>query len=293
MLRAYFGSAIDTAQRAGSALALGVGRIATVAGAGAAGIGLFTDQPIAPALVATLALGATGAFLSPRLTSAHTHKRPIATFLYLTPHGLLSSILTAELVATSPHARVIEGGALLLWTAGVWWLRPAALGKRVAQWHHPAEPAPAEDDVTDGGQKAAVEAAVAVAADQPATPPARWWELHAAKDGGAAPDTTIIGIERIEDGRRVAVALGSKTAGEPVPEIKLRRLSALMNLPVSLLEIQDIPGYGAGVAMLLIGPKPEAPLADQDVWAEISRSALPGVELVEVNEYDLSKELTP
>ncbi|GGP84052.1 hypothetical protein ACWDY7_32235 [Streptomyces calvus] len=289
MLRAYFGSAIDTAQRAGSALALGVGRIATIAGAGAAGAGLFIDQPTVPALVTTVALGVGGAFLSPRLVTSHPQKRPIATFLYLTPHGFLSSILIAELVATSTQARLIEGGAVLLWTAGVWWLRPAALGKRVAKWNIDPEPEVAEE--TDGGEEPSAE--VAVAEDLPDDPAARWWAIHAAKDGGVAPDTTIIGIERIEDGRRVAVALGSKTPGEPVPEIKLRRLSALMNLPVSLLEVQDIPGYGAGVAMLLIGPKPEASIADEDVWAEISRTALPGVQLVEVNEYDLSKELNP
>ena len=65
-------------------------------------------------------------------------------------------------------------------------------------------------------------------------------------------------------------------------------------MPEHLLAVEPIPGYGAGVAMLLIGPKPEAgPTPDTDVWAEISRSALPGVTLLEINEYDMSKELTP
>jgi hypothetical protein len=76
-----------------------------------------------------------------------------------------------------------------------------------------------------------------------------------------------------------------------VPTIDLRRLSALMNVPAGLLAIEDIPGYGAGVQMLLIGPKPEATQTDEDVWNEIARTALPGVQLVEVNEYDLSEEL--
>lgn len=290
MLRAYFGSAIDTAQRAGTSLALGAGRLATLTGAGAAAAGLTTEHPIVPTLIATAVLGAAGAF-SPRMLTAHPRKRPIATLIYLTPHGFLSSILIAELAATGPHAHLIEGGATLLWTAGVWCLRPAALGKRIARWNTGIEPEPidGEDQAVDDD---AIQAEVAVTADLPSDPAARWWALNAATDGGVAPDTTIIGIERIEDGRRVAVAFGSKTPGEPVPEIKLRRLSALMNLPVSLLELQDIPGYGAGVAMLLIGPQPEASAVDEDLWSEIGRSALPGVQLVEMNEYDMEKELT-
>ncbi|MEU5297992.1 hypothetical protein [Streptomyces umbrinus] len=280
---------IDTSRRFSSSLVLGVGRLATLAGSAAAGMGLFTDQLTLPTLLTTVAAGIGGAFLSPRLLTSHPKKRPIATAIYLTPHGFLSSILVAELVATSSEARLIEGGAILLWTTGVWWLRPAALGKRIAKW--PA-PAPESDDETDDETAEAETAGeIAVVENVPNDPVGAWWHLKAAKEDGVAPGTRIVAIRKIEDGRRVAAAIASKVHGEPVPTIDLRRLSALMNIPAGLLRIEDIPGYGAGVQMLLIGPEPEATQADEDTWTEISRTALPGVQLVEVNEYDLSEEL--
>jgi hypothetical protein len=281
---------IDTSRRFSSSLVLGVGRLATLAGSAAAGMGLFTDQPTLPTLITTIAAGIGGAFLSPRLLTSHPKKRPIATTIYLTPHGFLSSILVAELVATSTEARWIEGGAILLWTTGVWWLRPAALGKRIAKWPDP--PAlEAGNESDDETEEAATAGEVAVVEKVPNDPVGAWWHLNAAKEGGVAPGTRIVAIRRIEGGRRVAVAIASKVHGEPVPTVDLRRLSALMNLPAGLLRIEDIPGYGAGVQMLLIGPEPEATQADEDTWTEISRTALPGVQLVEVNEYDLSEEL--
>ena len=283
-LRTY----IDTSRRFGSAFVLGVGRLATLVGCAAAGAGLFTDQPTVPTLITTIAAGVGGAFLSPRLLTAHPKKRPIATVIYLTPHGFLSAILIAELVATSTQACLIEGGAIALWTAGVWWLRPAALGKRVARWPGPPS---LESDADDEAEDAEESGEVAVVERVPGDPAAAWWHLKAAKEEGVAPGTEIVAIRQIEDGRRVAAAIASKVHGEPVPTIELRRLSALMNIPVGLLAIEDIPGYGAGVQMLLIGPPPEAPKADEDMWAEIARTALPGVQLVEVNEYDLAEEL--
>ncbi|MEW2467888.1 hypothetical protein AB0919_23130 [Streptomyces sp. NPDC046994] len=283
-LRTY----IDTSRRIGSAFVLGVGRLATLTGSAAAGAGLFTDQPTVPTLITTIAAGIGGALLSPRLLNAHQKKRPIATFIYLTPHGFLSSILIAELIATGPQARLIEGGAVALWTAGVWWMRPAALGKRVAQ--RPAPPALAFD-TDDQAVDAEASGEAAVAEKIPSDPAAAWWYLNAAKEGGVAPGTKIVAVRKIEEGRRVAAAIASKVHGEPVPNIELRRLSALMNVPVGLLAIEDIPGYGTGVQMLLIGPQPEATQADEDVWNEIARTALPGIQLVEFNEYVLSKEL--
>lgn len=279
---------IDPSRRFGSAFVLGVGRLATLAGGAAAGAGLFTDQSTLPTLITTIAAGIGGAFLSPRLLIAHPMKRPIATSIYLTPHTFLSSILIAELVATSTEARLIEGGAVALWTVGVWWLRPAALGKRVAKWPDPfVSETEAEEEVEDDE----VSGDVAVVEQVPNDPAAAWWHLNAAKEEGVAPGTEIVAIRQIEDGRRVAAAIASRVHGEPVPKIELRRLSALMNIPVPLLALEDIPGYGAGVQMLLIGPPPEATQADEDVWNEIARTALPGVQLVEVNEYDLSQEL--
>ncbi|MFI1177856.1 hypothetical protein [Streptomyces melanogenes] len=285
-LRTYIATA---ARRAGSATVSGVGRLATLAGGSAMAAGLFTDSGTLPTVFTSIAAGLGGAFLSPRLQLAHPLKKPIVCTIYLAPHTVLISTLVTELVWDATEGRLVQGGVAVLWTAGVWWLRPGQLAKRVAKWPEPV----AETDGAEGGQEGpGAEAEVAVPV--PDDPEGRWWALNAAKKDGVAEGTRVIGVRAIEGGRRVAVALAAIEKGEPVPDIKLRHLSALMNVPEELLEVQAIPGHGAGFAMLLIGPKPEAgPRADEDVWVEIGRSALPGVTLTEINEYDMSQELTP
>ncbi|MFI9311366.1 hypothetical protein [Streptomyces triculaminicus] len=283
-LRTY----IQTTRRAGSAAVSGVGRLATLAGGSVMAAGLFTDAGTLPAILTSIAAGLGGAFLSPRFQLAHPMKKPIVFTIYLTPHTVLVSNLVTELVWDATEGRLVQGGVAVLWTAGVWWLRPGRLAKRVAKWPEPA----VETDDTEADQDG-TGAEVEVAVEFPDDPAGRWWALNAAKKDGVAEGTRVIGVRAIEDQRRVAVALAAIEKGEPVPDIKIRRLSALMNVPEELLEVQAIPGHGAGVAMLLIGPKPEAgPAPDEDVWAEIGRSALPGVTLIEINEYDMSKELT-
>ncbi|WP_019074382.1 hypothetical protein [Streptomyces hokutonensis] len=284
-LRTY----IQTTRRAGSAAVSGVGRLATLAGGGAMVAGLFTDAGTLPAILTTVAAGLGGAFLSPRFQLAHPMKKPIVYTIYLTPHTVLVSNLFTELAWDATEGRLVQGGVAVLWTAGVWWLRPGKLAKRVAKWPEPVvEPDDTEADQDGAG--AGAEVAIAI----PDDPAGRWWALNAAKKDGVAEGTRVIAVRAIEDGRRVAVALTAIEKGEPVPDIKIKRLSALMNVPGELLEMQEIPGRGAGFAMLLIGPRPEAgPARDEDVWAEIGRSALPGVTLTEINEYDMSKELNP
>ncbi|MEW1551888.1 hypothetical protein [Streptomyces tsukubensis] len=290
-LRTY----IDTTRRAGSAAVSGIGRLATLAGGSAMAVGLFTDAYTLPAILTTVAAGLGGAFLSPRLQLAHPLKKPITYTIYLAPHTVLAATLTAELVWDAAEGRLVQGGVAVLWTAGVWWLRPARLAKRVAQW--PAHDADTDDADADGADGAGDEpgAEVATVTELPDDPAERWWALNAAKEGGVAEGTRVIGVRAIEDRRRVAVALAAVEKGEPVPDIKIKRLSALMNVPEDLLDVQSIPGHGAGVAMLLIGPRPEQAVVarDEDLWSEIGRTALPGVTLVEINEYDMSKELTP
>lgn len=277
---------IETTRRLGRAVISGVGRLATLAGAGAMTAGLFTDAGTVPAIIASIAVGLGGAFLSPRLQLAHPRKKPITFTIYLTSHTALVANLVTELVWDATAGRLVEGGVAVLWTAGVWWLRPGQLAKRVARWPEPVvETDDAEGDADGTG------AEVEVAAEVPDDSAGRWWALNAAKEDGVAEGTRVIAVRAIEDGRRVAVALAAIEKGEPVPDIKLKRLSALMNVPEELIEVQSIPGHGAGVAMLLIGPKPEAEVVvDEDVWAEIARSALPGVQVVEINEYDMARD---
>ncbi|MFD8463297.1 hypothetical protein [Streptomyces antimycoticus] len=251
-----------------------IGRVATTAGAVTLTAGLFTDAVTLPGLTAALGAALLGVGFSPRLIAAHDKARPIAMMVYASPHAGMAGILVAEHVASGGVARLVEAGAVTAWTAGVWWIRPASLAKRIAK--------PWPSDETTEGQPQETAPAVQELAD----PAARWWAENAAREGGIAPDTRLVATKRIDADRKAAV-IAATTPGEPVPEISITRLSALMDLPEELISIDPIPGRGAGLRMLTIGKKREA---SADTWTEIARTALPGVELTEANTYEL-KEL--
>ncbi|MEU8870282.1 hypothetical protein AB0D24_03805 [Streptomyces javensis] len=248
-----------------------IGRVATTAGAAALTAGLFTDAVTLPVLTAAVGAALLGLGFSPRLIAAHDKVRPVAMMVYASPHAGMAAILVAERVASGGVARLVEAGAVTAWTAGVWWIRPASLAKRIAK------PWPANEQIQ--------EAAPAVVQEL-ADPAARWWAENAAREGGIAPGTRLVATQRIDADRKAAV-IAATTPGEPVPEISIMRLSALMDLPEELISIDPIPGRGAGLRMLTIGKKREA---SADTWTEIARTALPGVELTEANTYEL-KEL--
>ena len=63
----------------------GIGRAATLTGAGLLGTGLFLHDAILPGLITTTAAALGGTFLSPRLMTAHPKKKAIACTLYLSP----------------------------------------------------------------------------------------------------------------------------------------------------------------------------------------------------------------
>ena len=209
---------IETARQAGSAVLSGIGRLATLAGGTAMVAGLFTHADTAPAIITTIAAGLGGAFLSPRLQLAHSMKKPITFTIYLLPHGVLVTDLITELAWDTTTGRLTEGLVAAAWTAGVWWLRPGQLAKRVAK-----HPAPAvETDTTDAtaggsGATAAAGAGVEAAMRVPDDPAGRWWALNAAKTGGVAEGTRVIEARPVEDRRRVAVALAAIELVSPYP----------------------------------------------------------------------------
>ncbi|MFC9219739.1 hypothetical protein ACFT8W_02795 [Streptomyces hygroscopicus] len=248
-----------------------IGRVATTAGAATLTAGLFTDAVTLPGLTAALGTALLGVAFSPRLMAAHEKVKPIAMMVYASPHAGMAGILVAERVASGGVARLVEAGAVTAWTAGVWWLRPVSLAKRIAK------PWPAAEQVQE---------AVPAVVQAPADPAARWWAEHVAREGGIAPGTQLIATRRL-DADRTAAVIAAATQGEPVPEISITRLSALTDIPEEKISIDPIPGRGAGLRMLTIGKKREA---SADTWTEIAHSALPGVELAETNTYEL-KEL--
>ncbi|WP_433250425.1 hypothetical protein ACQPYK_04135 [Streptosporangium sp. CA-135522] len=236
------------------------GRMATLAGATAAAAGLFTGELTGAALLADAAL-TLGGLVTLRLWKPQGHQRATASVLYLMPGTSLAALLVAEQVVPGIHWG--EALALTVWTAGTWVLRPAGVARRMV-----CPPAPAPSTDLAPAQEAAY--------DHPA---AQWWAEHVAIDGGAAPATVLDDVQRTGEMSMRAV-IRSAAPGCPVPDVSIRHLSALMDIPEDEITITSVPGRGAGVRRLTIG-RPDDDLAT--IWAKhIAPAAMSGAVLTGV-----------
>ncbi|MET8686321.1 hypothetical protein ABZV77_19105 [Streptomyces sp. NPDC004732] len=282
-LRAQLGTArrhIDTARSR-------VGRVATAAGAAAATTGLFTPDLLGESLLATAAATGTGLLFLPTHRAARytevkehhqfhngsstitrrepSHQARTTALLYTAPGASLTGLLLAEQLVPGIHWGEVL--AVSLWSAGIWWLRPARTAR------HMLVPPPPTKQTSD----------LAVT-DQPHSHPvARWWAENAATEEGAAPGTVLQDIEQTGEQAMRAV-IHSITPGEPVPDISLKRLSALMDVPVELINIGPAPGRGASVQLLTVGKADEQEPDAATVWAErIAPLAMPEATLTAIN----------
>lgn len=255
-------TAVHRARRRLDAVRSATGRITTGLGALAASVGLFTDQVNGPALAATGLL--TGAGLATlRLWKPDGHQKATASALYVAPGASLAALLLAERLVPGPHWG--EALALTVWTVGIGLLRPAQLGRSMLSTPIPAPPQPA----------AKVEPA-------PGHPIARWWATSVAASGGIAPGTLLEDITQTSPHCLRAV-IRSAVVGEPVPEISVRRLSALMDVPESEIVVDGVPGRGAGVRRLTVGSEGNQGGDPMEVWAKtIAPVAMPGAVLTGV-----------
>lgn len=253
--------AVDRARRRLDAVRSAVGRVATVAGAVTAAIGLFTPDVTGTSLMATATLSAAG-LATLRLWKPEGHQRATASVLYLVPGTGLAALLIAEQVVPGIHWG--EALGLTVWTAGTWMLRPARVARRMMC------PAPA-----------AVPVAVPATVDEDGHPAARWWAQRVAVDGGAAPGTLLEDVQRTGETSMRAV-IRSAVPGRPVPDVSIKNLSALMDIPEDLISVGPVPGRGASVRLLTVGtPDQEEDAAT--IWAQrIAPAAMPGAVLTAV-----------
>lgn len=258
--------ALDRARRRLQVIRSATGRVATLAGAVAAAAGLFTGDVTGPALLADAALTLTG-LATLRLWKPDGHQKATATALYLTPGVSLAALLIGQQLTPGIHpvATTIEAATLTAWTVGVWVARPAEVGRRLLT---PPLPEPAAE-LVEAGQ---------LVSDHPA---AQWWAHKAAVAGGPAPDTVLDDVEPTGSTSMRAI-IRAAVAGEPVPDISIRRLSALMDVPEDEIAIEAVPGRGAGVRLLKVGnPEETDDLATR--WAKhVAPKAMPGTVLTEI-----------
>ncbi|NUR84357.1 MAG: hypothetical protein HOY71_09755, partial [Nonomuraea sp.] len=111
-------------------------------------------------------------------------------------------------------------------------------------------------------------------------PAARWWAVKAAIEGGVAPGTVLDDVEATGS-KSMRAVIRAAAPGEPVPDIAVRRLSALMDVPEDEIAIDPVPGRGAGVRLLKVG-NPDEVDDLQTRWAkQVAPKGMPGTVLTE------------
>lgn len=251
---------VDRARRRLDTVRSGTGLLATAAGALSAAVGLFIGDLTGVSLVADAVLS-LGGLVTLRMWRPDGHQKATASVLYLTPGVTLAALLVAEQAVPGIHWW--EALGLAVWTVGVGVLRPARVARLMMSPPPPppsVDLAPVQETVVD------------------AHPAARWWAQHVAIDGGTAPGTVLEAVEQTGPSSMRAI-IRSVKPGEPVPDISIRRLSALMDIPKELIEIGGVPGRGEGVQRLTIG-NAETERDPATVWAQrIAPAAMPGAVL--------------
>ncbi|MFZ3475463.1 hypothetical protein ACODT4_41325 [Streptomyces sp. 2.9] len=202
-----------------------------------------------------------------------THQVKTARALYAAPGVGLFVVLAAELIVPGFHWG--EGLAVAVWTAGTWWLRPARTAR-----HMLVPPLPPMEKA--GGL-------VVQEQLQHEHPAAQWWAETIAVEDGAAPGTLLEDIERTGENAMRAV-IRSGIPGEPVPDISVRRLSALTDVPEEDITIGPVPGRGASVRLLTVGAA-DVVLDARTMWAtRIAPLAMPGASITDINFGFMAKE---
>jgi hypothetical protein len=239
------------------------GRVATLAGAGAASVGLFTGDVTGWSLLAIGALTLAG-LGTLRLWQPDGHQRATATALYLMPGTGLAALLVAEQMVPGIHPA--EALALLTWTTATVALRPARLGR-----HLLSPPSSRALAVVEGVEP------------QPGCghPAARWWARNVAVKGGPGPATALDEVQRTGETAMRAI-IRSTIPGKPVPDISVKDLSALMDVPEEQITMGPVPGRGAGVRLLQVG-QPDEDQSPASLWTQrIAPLAMPDTVLTSV-----------
>jgi hypothetical protein len=270
------------------------GRVATAAGAAVLTGGLFTDFLTGPGIAAAATTAGIGLATNIKLWKAPSSAKATAFCVYASPHAGNALLLVGERLVPSGSSGwlLAQAAAIAVWTGATWYIRPGRLARDLVDEAVLQEIAEATKEAE---QKAAE--VVVHPADPNESDAARWWRQEFAGEDGIAPNTVLLDYDRISD-ECVAVVLGSAQRGTPVPDISKSRLSAHLDVPEEQIEIGPVPGRGAGVRLLVLGPRPEPAESektvggDEEVWKEIAATAMPGVELIEANTYEIRKELT-
>ncbi|MEU8139014.1 hypothetical protein [Streptodolium elevatio] len=241
------------------------GRLGTAAGAVALAASL-TSTPAAFATAATTA-GLATAGLAISVRPWRPEVGPEVAVLYLTAPALLAAgaVTVAVVPGTTLDQALATLGGAAVWLGATWYWRPSQLAVRYLR------------EMADGRALGTVEDA-----RTPEERLTRWWAEAVGCDGGAAPGT------RLENARVDAAdtfgAVIVAPAGQPVPDIPPARLSALTDIPVDRIRIEEIRDRGSRYKRLIVGTPAAADMSDLDTYwaARVAPTAMPGSQIVDI-----------
>lgn len=260
------------------------GRIGTACGTAALASALFTPEALAVGLPAAAVAAGGGYAMS--IAPAGDAAPGWLRVMYCAPAATLAA--EAIVFQLKPGLHWWEFLLTIAWGGLTWWLRPSLQARDWAT--EPGEEAAALYEQM--GSALAVPAATEV--DMTGTLPERlatWWTAHAGLTGGPAPGTHL---ERIAAAgpRDFAAHIVADVPGQPVPDISIARLSALMDIPEELFAVSPVPGSGAGRRRLRVGTA-AATETFADLWTQkIAPAAMPGTRVIAVRTGTISKEIS-
>ncbi|MFC8389909.1 hypothetical protein [Streptomyces sp. NPDC057238] len=260
------------------------GRVGTVGGAAVLAASLVVPEAAAAALPAAGIAAGIGYLVS--MAPAGDAAPGWLRTMYALP--ALTCVAEAIAFQFAPGVHWWEVLAAAGWTALTWWLRPSKQARDWATEEAGTEPAAVVyerigDTVAVHGQAVALTGSLEERL-------ASWWTAHAAVEGGPAPGTHLERIAAVAP-NEFAAWIVADVPGQPVPQVSIPRLSALMDLEEELFAVGPVKGRGAGYRRLRVGAVASGPEDFADLWAQkIAPTAMPGTTVVAVRAGHIDQE---
>lgn len=262
------------------------GRVGTVGGAAVLAASLVVPEAAAAALPAA-GIAAGGGYLM-SMVPAGERAPGWLRLMYGAP--ALTCVTEAVAFQFTEGVRWWELLAAAGWTSVVWWLRPSQQARDWAKGEDSDGAAVVYEQIGDAlavqGQAAAVDLTGSL--EERLT---SWWAAHVAGEGGPAPATHLERIAAVGP-TEFAAWIVADVPGQPVPQVSISRLSALMDLEEELFAIGPVKGRGAGYRRLRVGAVAAGPGDFADLWAhKIAPVAMPGTTVVAIRAGTIDEEI--
>ncbi|MGW3910551.1 hypothetical protein ACWEBX_03350 [Streptomyces sp. NPDC005070] len=253
------------------------GRVGTVGGAAVLAASLVVPEAAAVALPAAAA-AAGGGYLISMAPAGEAAPGWLRT-MYAAP--ALTCAAGTIAFQFAPGVRWWEALAAAGWTVLTWWLRPS---QQARDWAAEAVGTETAAVVYEHiGDAVAVQGQALTLTGSLEERLASWWAAHAAGEGCPATGTHLERIAAVGP-TEFAAWIVADVPGQPVPQVSIPRLSALMDIEEELFAVGPVKGRGAGYRRLRVGATANSGPEDfTELWTQkIAPTAMPGTTVVAV-----------